>query len=82
MESLESPPSTVQSTHAAMLSPLYSSDHPHADSPENYSNSGNGSTVGGQAAGNVPAAAAVSPGGSFSAHYSPESVRRWLMRNR
>lgn len=68
-----------------MLSPLYSSDHPHADSPENHSNSGNGSSGGQTSAVNYPAvaaAAAAAQGGTFSAHYSPESVRRWLIKNR
>ncbi|ODM95261.1 Upstream-binding protein 1 [Orchesella cincta] len=82
LESLESPPSTVQSTHAAMLSPLYSSDHPNADSPENYSNPGNGNTTTGSSSQATTPPACTQTGGSFSAHFSPESVRRWLIRNR
>jgi transcription factor CP2-like protein len=76
LESLDSPPPAVHSQggHQTLLSPSYSIEHPAADSPENISHTSPNANNGNHgAAGNCQ---------SFSAHFSPESVRRWLVKNR
>ncbi|CAG7723071.1 unnamed protein product [Allacma fusca] len=86
LESLDSPPAAMQNhNHHTLLSPTYSSDQPIADSPDNQSSTiGNSTTNAGTSSTNNNNTNFTSNSyyNCFSAHFSPESVRRWLIRNR
>ncbi|OXA58838.1 Alpha-globin transcription factor CP2 [Folsomia candida] len=85
LESLESPPPAIHNQSHQTLSPSYE-DHPIVDSPENNSNnssSGNANgNNGNHGSTQTPSGVASTGPTSFSAHFSPESVRRWLTKNR
>jgi len=74
LESFDSPPSAMQNGQSQTVSPSYTSDQGGCggESPESFGHSGH-----------TPSAPAPSASYNyFSAHFSPESVRRWLLRNR
>jgi transcription factor CP2-like protein len=84
LESLDSPPptSTSNNQNHSILSPSYSSDqHAGGDSPENP-NSTSRVSEGVVGSSNCNNLSSTSHSNYFSAHFSPESVRRWLIRNR